>query len=630
MMVAIASMIATIAMASGLDGSHKPQENLQEKSQKQDCAEDFICQNYISIFNKKPKYGENSPHFEYVNPVAPKVGAIRFASSGTYDNFNPFILKGMAVTGVSYIYDSLMSKSSDEIETYYPLLAKSLDIHKSQNMVIFHLNPLAKWHNGKAVTAEDVEFSFNILKTEGHPNYRSILQDVLSVRAISPLQVQFDLAKSPARDILGKIVSINILPKEFYEGKDFAKPSLEIPLGSGAYRVKSFDVGRSVTYERVRDYWGAEILVNKGRNNFDEIKYDYYLDENIAIEAFKAGEYDLRLENIARMWAKAYDIKPVKTGGIIKEEIAHALPTGMQAFIFNQRRGKFSDIRLRQAIGLAFDFEWTNKTLFYDAYQRTRSYFSNSVFASDANKPAGKVKDMLHKMKQEFPQYVPDEALISGFAVPKTSGRYGIRDNLLQARKLLMQAGYQIKDGSLVNESGKKLEIEFLTYSPAFERVILPVINNLKRLGIKARMRKVDASQYVKRIEERDFDIIVSVLSSSLSPGQEVFEYFHSSRADIMGSNNLGGIKNEACDFLIEKILQAKTIQDIKLYTKTLDRILLFNHYVVPNWHLGKYRLAYWNKFGKPAISPKYSLNLNSWWLDTEKQDRKHLKKEGK
>ena len=563
------------------------------------------------------KYPPGFAHFDYVDPTAPKGGFVRRAAIGSYDSLNPFILKGRTAAGIGLLYDSLLEGSLDEASTAYGLIAESLETVDGNRAVIFHLRPQARWHDGRPITAEDVVFSFDALKTEGHPFYRSYWSAVPAAQALGPHRVEFTLSDPANRELPSILGQLTVLPKHYYDAVDFTKTTLEPPLGSGPYRVLELDPGRSITYARVEDYWARDLPVNRGRHNFDRIRFDYYLDQTVALEAFKAGEYDFRLENTAKEWATAYDFPAVRKGLVVTEEIDHEIPTGMQAFVFNTRRPMFRDRRVREALGYAFDFEWSNANLFYGQYTRTASYFSNSELAS-SGLPTGEEREVLERYRGR----VPDELFTRAFAPPRSDGSGNIRRHLRAAGKLLESAGYRVKDGRLIDpDNGEPMEIEFLIVQPSFERVVAPMIRNLARLGIEGRIRVVDTAQYQNRLDGFDFDIVVSTFRQSLSPGNEQIDYWHSTTAEVEGSRNLIGIKDPVIDELIDLVINAPDRPSLVARTRALDRILLWGHYVIPQYHIRSFRVAYWNKFGRPGTTPRYGFGLDTWWIDGAKAD---------
>ena len=565
----------------------------------------------------KPKYGENFKHFEYVNPLAPKGGKLINEAMGTFDSFNPFILKGVKAAGLGLIYDSLMVGSSDEAFTNYGLIAESIIVPEDRSWVSFNLNPDAKWHDGRPISVDDVIWTFNTLISEGHPSFKIYYRDVELVEQTGKRQVTFRFPKSTNRELPLILGQMTILPKHYWEGQNFKKTTLKPPLGSGAYRIKNFEAGRSISYERVKHYWATDLPVNKGQSNFDEISYEYYRDRDVATEAFKSGAFDLRAENQSKRWATAYDFPALKEGKVKKILIPHERPTGMQGFVFNIRKDFFSDPKVRLAINYAWDFEWTNKTLMYNAYKRTNSYFSNSELSSSGTLPEGEELKILQKFKRQVPKQVFDEV----YKAPQTDGSGNNRKNLRLALKLLREAGWAVKDGKLVNRNGIPLKFELLIAYPSIERLALPLKQSLKRLGIEMSIRTVDVAQYQQRVDTFDFDMIVSSFGQSLSPGNEQRDFWHSTNANRPGSRNLIGIKEPAIDELVELVIESPDRESLIFRTRALDRVLLWNHYVIPHFHLQASRLVFWNIFGRPKNVAKYSSGFpNTWWLDIAKE----------
>lgn len=578
-------------------------------------AGDVVIRHGISYFFSEPlKYPADFKHFDYVNPNAPKGGDVRLAAIGTYDSLNPFLLKGVAAEGLGMIYDTLLMSSADEASAAYGLLAKTVEVPEKGGWVIFNLRTNARWHDGKPVTADDVVFSFNTLKEKGHPYYQAYYRDVEKVEALGKYKVKFTFSDPKNRELPLIVGQLPILPKHYYKTHDFTKAGLDIPLSSGPYRVASFDAGRSITYARVKDYWAKNLPVNVGRYNYDTIRYDYYRDMTVAVEALKAGEYDFRQENISKVWANAYNIPQVKDGRMVKEELPDGNPTGMQCFVFNIRKEKFQNRLFREAMSYAYDFEWANEQLFYGAYTRNRSFFGNSVYEEKGVPSTAELK-LLDPFRKELPQ----EVFTKEYDPPKTDGSGLDRKNLIKARDLLKQAGYFLRNMKLIDpKTNQPVTIEFLLVSPSFERVVAPYIKNLKKLGIDAHIRTVDSSQYIKRMENFDFDMAINWFTESAAPGNEQIDYWHSSKADVPGSKNIIGIKNPAVDAMVEKIITANTKPDLVAATRALDRILSWNFYVIPQWHSRTYRLIYWNKFKRPKITPPYSNGfIDTWWVKT-------------
>ena len=574
-----------------------------------ECTPGYVCSKTLTMFGQAEN--KEVSHFNYVNPNAPKGGDIKYGVTGTFDSLNPFLLKGVSAAGVGLIYDTLMTSNNDDLFTRYGLLADSVKMAVDKKSIIFVLDPKAKWHDGQPITADDVVWTYNTLLEKGNPFYKAYYRDVEKAEALNKSEVKFTFKTAKNRELPFILGELTVLPKHYYETHKFDEVTLEPPLGSGAYKIDKVDPGRSISYKRVPDYWANHIPYNKGLNNFDEMHFDYYRDETVSVEGFKAGEYDTRQENVARIWATAYDFPALKEGKVIKAEIPHQMPTGMQAFVMNLRKEKFQDVRVRQALAYAFDFEWSNKTLFYNSYTRTRSYFSNSVYEAKGL-PEGKELAILNKYRDQLPK----EVFTKEYNPPVSDGSGSDRKNLIAAKDLLKAAGWEVKEGKLTNAKGELFEMEFLLDSPTFERVIDPYIANLKRLGIEATRRTVDPAQYIKRTEEFDFDIVARASGAGTVPGNELIDMYSSTVADINGSGNLAGIKNPVVDKLVERIIKAQNEDALIAACKALDRVLQHNYYVIPHWNITKFRVIHWNKFGKPAIAPKYSLGIGTWWFD--------------
>lgn len=561
------------------------------------------------------KYGKDFTHFEYANPDAPKGGRITLAAIGSYDSLQPFIVKGQSAAGLMMMFDTLLAGAEDEPSSAYGLLAESITQTADNTWVEYTLRKEAKFSDGTPVTPEDVIFSFNTLREKGHPHYKGYYRDVKSVEKRGERGVRFVFSTSENRELAQILGQFPILSKASFAKRPFEEAGMVPLLGSGPYLVDKAEPGKFIRYKRNPNYWGKDLPVNKGRYNFDEVQMDYYRDETVAVQALVAGQYDLRQENIARIWATSYESPAIKEGRLIKEEIAHSIPTGLQGFFFNTRRAKFSDRRVRQAIALAFDFEWANKNLFYSSYSRAQSYFSNSELASQGL-PSEEEKALLEPFKAQL----PPEVFSTPFSLPVNKEPADIRAQLVKAKGLLEAAGWKITKGALTNAAGEALTIEFMINSPSFERVIAPFVKNLSTLGIKASIRLVDSAQYQKRMDQYDYDMVVHVYGQSLSPGNEQINYWHSSKADVEGSQNYAGIKNPAVDAMIEKIVNAKDRPALTVACRALDRILLNEFYAVPNWYFRKHRLVYWKKFGKPKVAPKYGTGIpDSWWAEEAK-----------
>ena len=563
----------------------------------------------------EPKYPDSFQYVDYANPDAPKGGKIILSSTGSYDSFNPFILKGTAAAGIGNLYETLTTGSSDEAFTEYGLIAKTIEWPDDRSWVAFTIREEAVWHDGKKISPEDVIWTFNTLMEKGHPFYKYYYGDVVEVIQENDNKVRFNFKGNTNLELPLIVGQLPVLPKHYWTNKNFEETSMDIPIGSGPYKIKNFDAGRTITYELDSDYWGKNIPIKKGTENFGVIQYEYYKDRSIEREAFKSGDIDLFSENTSKDWATSYDTPAVQNGLIKKELIEHQNPQGMQGFAFNTRKEIFEDKRVREALSYAFDFEWTNKNLFYNAYKRTNSFFENSELAS-SGVPLGGELDLLNDYRELLPQKLFQEE----YNPPKTDGSGFMRKELQEATKLLQDAGWELQEGKLINKkSGSKFEFELLLVSPAFERIVLPFKDNLAKLGIDVSVRTIDSAQYQNRLDGFDFDMIVSTFSQSLSPGNEQRNFWGSDAAKTNGSRNIIGISNEVIDSLIEKVISAKDREDLIMTTRALDRVLLWNHYVIPQWHISAYRTLYWDIFDKPSVRPKYSLGTNTWWVDADK-----------
>ena len=575
----------------------------------------------LSLFGDL-KYPAGFEKFDYVNVDAPKGGRARLFSVGTFDSLNPYTFKGNATGLVGLTIDNLMTTSLDEASSEYGLIAESVKMAEDFSSVTFKLRAEARFHDGSPVTPEDVIWSMVELK-KSHPRYNFYYKNVVSGEQTGDQEVTFKFSESGNRELPQIVGQLPVLSKAWWTGKNdkgetrnLNETTLEAPLGNGAYKVASVKPGRSVTLKRNDDYWGKDLPVNRGQNNFDEIFTIYYRDSTVALEAFKGDEYDFRVENSSKDWATAYDFPAVKRGDVITEEITLKNSQGMQSFAINTRREKFADARVRKALNHAFDFEWANENLFFGQYKRTSSFFSNSELAA-TGKPGAAELAILEPLKDKL----PPEVFTSEYTNPVYGSQKNKRSNLRSAAKLLQQAGWTVDAKRVLrNAEGEAFSIEFLLVSPLFERIVLPYVQHLKLLGIQTRVRTVDDSQYTRRVQTFDFDIIVGSWGQSLSPGNEQRDFWGSASADRNGSRNLVGIKDEAIDQLIDKVIFAKDRTELVAATKALDRTLLWNHFVVPMWHIPYQRVAYWNRFGKPDTQPDHSLGFPSiWWFDEAK-----------
>lgn len=564
----------------------------------------------------QPKYAAGFKAFDYVNPAAPKGGDVRMEAMGTYDSLNPFINKGVPAAGISNIYDTLTVKSDDEPFTQYGLLAEKIERDPAdKSWIIYHLNPKARFSDGKPVTADDVVFSFDIVRKDGDPMYKAYYADIVKVEALDKQRVKFSFKRNDNPELQLIVGQLSILPKHYWEKRNFNTTNLDIPVGSGPYTISKLDNGRSITYTRNPNYWGVDLPVNRGRDNFNSITYIYYRDMTVSLEGFKAGQFDYRVEMKAKTWATDYDFPAVKSGLVKKLMIKNANPQGMQAFAFNLRRPMFQDIRVRQALGYAYDFEWANKTMFYNAYSRSDSFFANSELAAHGAPGKDEVAIL-----EPFRKQLPPSVFVAAPVPPKTDGSGNIRGNLMLAQKLLADAGWQIRNGKLTNQSGQTFAFEVIIAQPELERLINPFKQNLARLGIDLKIRVVDVPQYIERERKFDFDMTTMRVPQSLSPGNEQRNYWGSTYADQSGSNNVMGIKNPVVDALIDQIIAAPSREQLVARTRALDRVLLAGYYVIPQYYLGADRVAVWDFFERPKTAPKYAIGMDTWWVNPQKQ----------
>ncbi len=563
------------------------------------------------------KYGPGFTHVDYVDPSAPKGGRLNQYALDTFDSFNPFIIKGSPAAAVNLIYDTLTTHTADEPFSVYGLLAESIETPADRSWVTFRLRKEARWHDGKPVTADDVIWTFDTLRTKGSPHFRAYYAGVERTEKIDAHTVKFVFKPGVNRELPLILGDLPVLPKHFWESRDFDKTSLEPPLGSGPYKVGRFEAGRFVEYDRVADYWGAKLPINVGRWNFDQLAWTYFRDTNVATEAFKAGAYDFRLENAAKTWATQYDIPPVRDGRIVKRTTEHKRPQGMQAFAFNARRPMFQDRRVREALGHAFDFEWSNKNLFYGQYTRNRSYFDNSELAA-TGVPTGAELAAL----EPFRDKLPPEVFTTQYDPPTTDGSGRNRDNLQKAVALLGEAGWKIdpKTKLLTHATHGAMSFEVLLYDPQFERIVLPFKANLERLGVTVSVRIVDTAQYTRRTDDFDFDMMVMRFPITSSPGNELRGYWGSEYAAQKGSTNVIGIANPVVDALIEGVIAAPDRESLVAQVRALDRVLQWDHWVIPHYYIAYDRLAYWNKFGMPESIPDQGVQvMDTWWFDAAK-----------
>lgn len=571
----------------------------------------------LSVFGDL-KYPPDFKHFEYVNPDAPKGGRASQIGSGgltTFDSFNPFIVKGDAAQGLSLVFDSLMARALDEPDAVYGLVAETADVADDGLSVTFKLRPEAKFADGSPVTAEDVVFSFETIKAKGHPALAMPLRDVKAAEALDAHTVRYTFEGTLVRDLPITVATLPVLSKAYYTANEFDRTTLQPPLGSGPYKVGPFKAGTFVTYIRRPDYWGKDLPVNAGINNFDEVRYEYYRDRTLELENLLAGNFDFREEFTAKDWAGGYNKPAVRDGRIKLLTIPDERPSGAQGFFINTRREKFKDVRVRQALNYAFDFEWSNKNLFFGLYTRTASYFENSDLKA-TGKPSPAELELLEPFRDQLPEAVFGEAV----SPPVTDGSGNNRAQLREAARLLKEAGWEQTPQGLRNAAGQPLTVEILIESPAFERIVAPYLKNLKAIGVDASMRRVDPAQYERRMKDFDFDLTTQRYALRLTPGVELKNFWGSQAAATTGSFNLAGIADPVLDQLIDKVVAAKSREELVTATRAADRVLRAGHYWVPQWYKGAHNLAFWDKFGWPETKPKYERGaLDTWWYDAEK-----------
>jgi microcin C transport system substrate-binding protein len=595
------------------------------------AADDPVTKtNSIAVLGK-PALPPDFPYFPYIDPNAPKGGTVRLASGGTFDNFNPFILRGTAPLGmvgswvilpggsgsgstVGHVWESLLTSSADEGDAAYGHLAQTIELPQSRLWVAFDINPAAKFSDGTPVTAEDVAWTYRTLLAQGRPAMRVQFADVKDVEVTGERRVVFHFLSTENRELPMMVGGLPVLPEHFFTGRDFSRPLTDPPIGSGPYRIASFDMGRDMVFERNPDWWARDLPTGIGTNNFDRVRIDYYRDLTVAMEAFKAGQVDLRSENTAARWATAYDFPAVQNGLVIKHNFRHHLPTGLQGWAMNTRRKVFADPRVREAIGLVYDFQWANKNLFYGDYTRSDSYFENSDLAS-SGVPQGDELKLLEPFRQELPPAL----FTDPFTLPVTDGSGNNRQQLLQALKLMQQAGWDVKDRKLVDADGQQMSFTILLPDPSYEKVALPYVQDIQRLGIDVHVRTVDPAQYQHVTDDFDFDMTLEVYPESDVPGNELRDYFSCASAKAQGSSNLPGVCDPAVDAMIQKIVTAQDRPTLLPAAHALDRILLWRWYMVPNYGNQQFHVAWWNRFSYPDKPIREGFNFDTWWVDAAK-----------
>ena len=579
----------------------------------------------LSLFGDL-KYGPEFAHFDYVEPNAPKGGTLHLATVGTFSTLNPFTLKGVSAAGAGFPFESLLEGAADEPDAAYGLIAAEVALAPDRRSVRFLLRPEARWHDSTPVTAADVAFSFEILTTEGAPSFATQLAGVDRVETSGDRNVTFHLVDPDNRKLPLIVGGMPIVSEAYFRGRSFGETTFEPPLGSGPYRVGKVDAGRSIGFERVVDYWGAALPVMTGRYNFDTIAIDYYRDRTVLVEALKAGEYDFHEEFTSKVWATQYDIPAVEEGWLVKDVLPDNTPSGVQAFFINTRLPKFQDRRVREALSYVFDFEWLNKNQFFGIYDRMASYFENSDLAA-----RGLPSQAELAILEPHRGAVPEEVFTTEFVPPSTDGSGNNRRNLRSARALLKEAGWITRDGALVNEAtGEPMTIEFLYFEPTFERIYAVFARRLERLGVGVTLRLVDSVSYEERMKSHDFEITTLRFVFNLSPGAELNANFATATADQVGSSNAAGIKDPVVDALIAEVVGATDRATLVAAARALDRVLLWGHYMIPQWYKGAHHLVYWDKFGRPALKPRYARGvIDTWWVDREKDDALRAYREG-
>lgn len=593
-----------------------------------DAYGDVLVARALSLHDE-PKYQPGFTHFDYVNPVAPKGGKVTLPALGTFDTLNPYVLKGIspsdasALFGITQMNEPLMVgthyylESGDEPQTAYCLICEHIEYPINYAWITFQLNPKARFHNGDPITAEDVAFSYQLLTSDqAHPIFHNSLAAVSDIQVLTPNRVRFTFKGPAERSNLLRIGELPVMSKKFWQTHTFGESSGTPQPLSGPYKVSDFALGSYVTLKRVPDFWAKDHPVYKGMFNFDEVRIEFYRDRTVAFEAFKSGAVDFWLENVSKSWATGYDFPAVKNGTVIKEELPHTIPSGTQAFFLNMRRDVFKDARVREAISLMFDFQWTNRNIFSDAYTRNVTFFPNSEMGARGLPDAAELA-LLEPYRDQLPKALFEQA----FSFPEYHQPSQLRSAMRHAIKLLKASGWKYHNKQLVNEqTGKPLHFEILINSPSFQRVLLPFTKNLAKIGIQADIRIVDRAQYKVRLDDFDYDMTVYVLPQSASPGQEQRLYFHSSQAGVRGAKNLSGIQDPVVDMLIDRITSASSRRDLITAVRAMDRVLLWNYYTIPHWHLGYHRLAYKNQFARPEPASKMSLGFQTWWLKSAGQ----------
>ena len=564
----------------------------------------------ITLYDEPAKYPPGFQHFDFVDPQAPKGGSLRRMESGSFDTLNPFAKRGtpISMTQAALIYETLGFQSLDEPFTEYGYLARYIEKAPDNSWVRFHIDPRARFSDGVAVTAEDVKFSFDSLVEQGSPFWRAYYKEVREPVVEDRLRIRFDFRHAGNRELPLVLAQLYVLPRHWWQGRDFNRSSMQPPLGSGPYRLEKAEAGRSVSYRRNPDWWARDLPVGRGLYNFERIRFDYYRDSGVALQAFKAGQADINVETSVKAWSSGYDSPALRDGRLRQESFPYPYPASLQGLVFNLRRPLFEDRRVRQALSLLFDFEWTNRALFSNSYLRSRSYYPNSEFAA-SGVPEGQEWLYLSPYRKQLPAQLFKQP----FSLPTTEGRGIPRETLRHALGLLADAGWKLSGDRLLNKKGEPLRFEILLVNPSLERILQPYRENLASIGIDARLRTVDRAQYKQRLDQFDYDMILMTLPQTLSPGLEQWQYFHSSQVKVKGSKNYAGIANPVVDAMLNRLLGAHSRDEQVAAARALDRTLLWQYYSIPNWYLNSHRLAYRNRFAFVA-TPPYTLGLRAWW----------------
>ncbi|WP_299311068.1 extracellular solute-binding protein [uncultured Halomonas sp.] len=562
----------------------------------------------------EPELPAGFSHFPHVNPEAPSGGTMTQAAvGGSFDSTNPFIIRGTPAAGLFEIYDTLVESNPGEPFSVYGLLAEGMRLDPERTWIEFDLRPEARFHDGEPVTAEDVVYSFELLTEQGNPFYGAYYADVESVTALDERTVRFDFAEVHSRELPLIVGQLPVLPKHYWETRDFTAPTLAAHPGSGPYRIAEVDPGRRIVYERDPGYWGRDLAVKRGRHNIDRLVYDYYRDRDIAWEAFKAGVLDYRIDARAATWAIGYDFPAYRDGLVRRLAIPDGQPARMQAFVFNLRRDTFEDPRVREALSLTFDFPWLNANLFYDAYRRTESYFQNSEMAAEGL-PEGDELALLEGFRDQLPERLFQEPVPIDHPLE-------LRERLRLAFELLQEAGYEVERGRLVHgETGQPLTVEVLLFDTGMERVTQPMLRNMARLGVQGSIRIVDINQYLNRLRRFDFDMTVGQFPQSNNPGNEQRDFWTSATAEVPQSRNLMGLADPVVDALVDRLIRADSREALNVTARALDRVLLWHFPMIPHYHSGETRIAIWDKFGWPEPFPEYGMDLAAWWVDAERE----------